>query len=160
MVMSVATTVATAVGFTITGRSRANPGVAGAAVVAVTDDTVDPVNGAAAVIVANAGAFAGIVVGFGGGDGCERAKAKNGGEEERAEFHDFRGVDCLFVFEPFYHLLILGSAEGSLHSTRPRHSYSKIFSFLEKFRASLLPILNTTYTIERNFAATAFANAV
>ena len=94
MVMSVAT----AVVFTIAGRSGANPGVAGATVVAVADDAVDPVNGAAAVIVGNAGAFAGGVVGFGGGDGSERAKAKDGGEEERAEFHDFRGVDCLFVF--------------------------------------------------------------
>lgn len=93
-----AVTVATAGVSTIAGRGGANPGVAGAAVVAITYDAVDPVSGAAAVIVGNAGAFAGSVAGIGGGDGSERAKAKDGGEEERAEFHDFRGVDCLFVF--------------------------------------------------------------
>lgn len=65
---------------------------------------------------------------------------------------------CLF-FEPFSHLLILGSAEGSLHSTRPLDSYSKIFSFLEKSRASPFRRPQTTYTIERSFPATAFASA-
>ena len=96
--VATAMSVATVVVFTLMARCGANPGVTGATVVAVAYDAVDPVNGAAAVIVGNAGAFAGRVVGFGRGDGCERAKAKNGGEEERAEFHDFRGVDCWFVF--------------------------------------------------------------
>ena len=96
--VAMAMPVATVVVFTLMARSGANPGVTGATVVAVAYDAVDPVNGAAAVIVGNAGAFAGRVAGFGGGDGCERAKAKDGGEEERTKFHDFRGVDCWFVF--------------------------------------------------------------
>jgi len=129
--------------------------------VAVTDDTVDPVNRAAAVIVGNAGAFAGSVAGIGGGDGSERAKAKDGGEEERAEFHNFRGVDCLFVFlnRCFTCLLV---AARMVHCIRRGLSIpiQKIFSFLEKFLTGPFRRPKTTYIIERSFAATAFASAV
>ena len=65
---------------------RAHPFVNRAAVAVASDDAVNPVNGAATVVIGDAGAFA-AVAGLGGAEGSEGAKSEEGGEEESAEFH-------------------------------------------------------------------------
>ena len=63
-----------------------HPFVNRAAVAVAAHVAVNPVDGAATVVIGDAGAFA-AVTGLGGAEGSEGAKSEEGGEEESAEFH-------------------------------------------------------------------------
>lgn len=64
----------------------AHPFVNRAAVAVASHVAINPVDGAATVVIGDAGALA-AMAGFGCAKGSECAKSEEGGEEEGAEFH-------------------------------------------------------------------------